>query len=107
VKLPPKNPAQTERDGQRDEVVRKEIRKGPDKLSPDSTKKAMRHGRDGVEHLEHGAYRENTLHYLGDLLVFGEEIWQLCSEGAEESQVEQTHHQTCDKGLKNPSVVED
>lgn len=66
----------------------------------------MRHGRDGVEHLQHGTYGEDTLHYLGYLLVVGEEVWQLCPEDAEECQVEQTYHQACYKSLEKSSVIE-
>ena len=52
----------------------------------------MRHGRDGVEHLQHSTYGENVLHDLGYLLVFGEEVRQLCSEGTQQCQIEEAYH---------------
>lgn len=70
----------------------------------------MRHGRESIEHLKHGANWKHTLHNLGYLLVFGEEIRKLCAQAAEKGEVEKTDHQASHQGLEKqvsiPSVQE-
>ena len=97
--IPSQAKAQTERDGQGDDIVSEEVHVTTDFLATDTPQQTVRDRSHAIEQLHNGTNGKRLGHQLDHLRVLGEQQCDLVSEHREERHVEETDQNTADNSL--------